>query len=160
MILYAKHLVLMSLALIAAPTLARLFAREAGARRRLRRPGLSVAFLASTLLLALLVPLVAQAAFALTGHRILSLALAGALYGAAFGNEEDFPRLWGALWGALGGVGAAISYTAFEPTAETRALCVAVFAVAPLLAYRSVAASARRRIGAGGVISPSRRVLR
>lgn len=160
MILYVKHLVLMSLALLAAPTLARLFAREAGARRRLRRPGLSAGFIVSRLLFALLVPLVAQAVFSFTGHRMLALALSGALYGATFGNEEDFPRLWGALWGALGGVGAAFAYATFGTNVETRALCVAVFAVAPLLAYRSAAASNRRRVGVGGLISPSRRVLR
>lgn len=160
MIVYAKHLLLMSLPLFAVPVVGLLYARAAGRRHRLRRPGAGPGFLALRLLLALLVPLAAQAMFVALGRRYVALALAGALYGATFGHAEDFPRLPAAIWGALGGAGAAYLYLAFGPSTEASVLAAALFAVAPFLAYRPLSAAARRRIGSAGLISPSRRILR
>ena len=167
MILYAKHLVLMSLALLVVPLVGRVFARASGRRHRVLRPGLGLGFILSRLLLALVVPVLAQGAFAWLAAsydagwtRFAALAFAGAVYGALFGDDEDFPRLAGALWGALGGLGAAWLYASIPTSGEGRSLCVALFAAVPLLAYRPFGALARRRLSAGGLILPNRRVLR
>ena len=167
MILYAKHLALMSFALFLVPVAGRFFARAAGRAHRVLRPGMGAGFALSRLLLALVVPVLAQGAFAWLQSaydapwcRFAALALAGAAYGGLFGDEEDFPRLAGALWGALGGLGAAWLYASIPASGEGRALCVALFAAVPLLAYRPFGAMARRRLSAGGLIVPHRRVLR
>lgn len=166
MILYAKHLVLMSLALLAVPAAARVFARFAGRANRVVRPGVGLLFLLSRVGLALLVPVVAQALYAgLWGSwpdeaRYLALGLTGAAYGATFGDWEDYPPVAGAFWGALGGLGTALLYALLPPSGEARALCVALFAALPLLAYEPFSARARRRLSSHGMIVPSRRMLR
>jgi len=159
-ILFAKHLALMSLGLLIVPLLGRLYAQYAGAQRRFKRPGLSPAIFAAQLFIALLVPVIAQGLFAWVGVRWLALAVAGAVYGALFGDDQDFPLIPSVLWGILGGLGAAYSFYGFAISSEARSLSVALFAVAPLLAYRHVPVSGRGRVGSAGLITPSRRILR
>ncbi|RYG22048.1 hypothetical protein EON82_17815 [bacterium] len=160
MILFAKHLAIMSLALLAVPILGRLMAGAFAKRSRIRRPGFSLLYFLTRLAVALLIPVLAQGAFALLGHRLIALALAGAVYGALFGDAQDFPPAPAVLWGALGGVAAAFLFGFYPPTSEARSLCVAVFAVAPLLAYRPLVATVRSRMGSSGLLMPSRRILR
>ncbi len=160
MILFAKHLALMSLGLLLVPLLGRLYAQYAGAQRRFKRPGISPAVFFAQLIIALLVPLLAQGLFEWIGVRWFSLAAAGAVYGALFGDDQDFPLIPSVLWGVLGGLGAAYCFYGFPISSEARSLSVAVFAVAPLLAYRHVTINVRGRVGSGGLITPSRRILR
>lgn len=150
----------MSLGLLVVPLLGRVYAQYAGAQRRFKRPGLSVPVVLAQLLIALMVPVLAQGLFAWLGVRWLALALAGGVYGALFGDDQDFPLIPSVLWGTLGGLGAAYSFYGFAISSEARSLSVAVFAVAPLLAYRHVSANVRGRVGSGGLITPSRRILR
>lgn len=160
MILYLKHLVFMSLALFTVPLIARSYARLAGSRRRFKRPGVTWAIVVAQFGIAIAVPLLAQGLFSWLGNRWLALTIAGALYGAMFGDDQDFPLIPSVAWGILGGLAAWYCYASLAISSEARALCVALFAVAPLLAYRPVAVSIRRQVGSGGVITPSRRILR
>jgi len=167
-ILYTKHLLLMSLALLAVPIVGRVFARFSGRAHRVLRPGVGFVFVLSRLLLALAVPLLAQGAYAGLSaqwpneawNRLAALAFAGAVYGAFFGDEQDFPRFPGAIWGAFGGLGTALLYELIPSSSEGRALCVALFATVPLLAYRPFNHLVRRKLSSGGLISPNRRILR
>ena len=166
MILVLKHLVLMSLALLLVPIVALFLARAAARRQRIVRPGLSWPLAFLRLAVALVVPATAQGVFAATegawpdGARPLSLALAGALYGGLFGNADDFPLLPSLTWGALGGLASAWLYVVLPASGEGRALCVAVFAATPVLAYRPLVATVRNRLTSGGPILPHRRILR
>jgi hypothetical protein len=160
MILYEKHLAIMSLALFLIPFLARIVCRWIAKRQRIHRPGPTFRFILMRIVVAVLVPILAQGAFALLGARLPALAIAGAAYGALFGDLEDFPRTPAALWGALGGLAAGFIFGYYPPSMEARSLCVAVFAVAPLLAYRPLFFAARQRVGSAGLLTPSRRVLR
>ena len=160
MILYEKHLVLMSLALFLVPLIGRIFAKMAAAKVRMQRPGVTWLFALSRLLLALVIPLLAQGAYQLWDVRWVALSLAGLAYGALFGDANDFPPIPAALWGAGAGAVAAYFFTFFDPSAEARALCVAVFAVAPLLAYRPMTSLVRRKLASYGLITPSRKLLR
>lgn len=166
--LYAKHLLLMTLALWLVPVCARAFAAWNGGHYRLVRPGIRFLWLIGRLAIAVVIPLLAEGGFELLSAewprawfvRYVALAFAGACYGATFGDREDYPPISTAIWGAAGGALTAYLFGYGPSTDLYRAFCVAVFAVLPLGAYEPIRQGVREKLQAFGEIVPSRRVLR